>query len=929
MPNTPKILVAALAVSLGCVTPGLANGPRERAVAAQDRGDLRAAQLEWRNAVRAAPDQGAARAGLAAISLDLGDMDTAEREARAAMQRGFDPAAGTALLVRVYLSQGKARELLTDLPEPDRSAPPAVAAQVAAGRALAQLVLGEREAARHSVALAMRLDGAAVEPALAAAALAREDGDLAASEAHVDRVLRTNPTMAGALMRKGMLQLERGDVAGSLDSLGRIVSRAPADVAARLRRAEVLLRTGAPDRARTDVDAVLTAMPNNAIGLYLRAILLAGQRDWRGTDTVLQRLGPQIGNFPDGLLLMATAKRGLGQSAQAEDAARRHVARWPEELRGAKLLAAIEMEAGRPSDAAAVLRRASANGLNDAEFFDMLGRAEASAGRPAAAATALEQAARLSPANADFRARLAMARLMAGDVATAQDDARQAMRLAPGQPGMREMLVVSALARGDLDGAAAELERMDPATRRGEVAGLLDGTLRLVRIDLPGARSRFEETLRQFPNNVAARMGLARVEMLQGRTEQAVTQLGQALQREPAQAEASQRLAAIALSDAPSAPAARAALSTAQAAHPAEVQLALTLAQVLARQQDFVTAVALLQTPALRQQRGAAVPLARSEVHLLAGELPQAETAAREALAEEPGSVNARRQLAMLLLRGGNARVAEATLREGLRASPTDTALLQSLLGLQLQSQGPEAALAEASRIGAAAGATPAMASMRGDLLLSMRRPQEAAEAYNELLSRAPSAPLALRLATALRAAGRPDEAAAALSRWMEAAGDDMAAQAILAQLDIVAERLVEAEARLRRIAAQAPEDATTLNNLAWVLGQQGGPDRLAEARQLAQRAYYLQPSPEAADTLGWILAQAGDTRLALPLLRQAATGARDTPNLGGISYRLAHTLNAAGQRQEAVGVLTPLLASSTAFAERAEAERLLRQLQH
>lgn len=932
MPSSPKIIAAALALSMGCVMPALADGPRERAVAAQARGDLRAAQLEWRNAVRAAPNQGAAQAGLAAVSLDLGDMDTAERAARAAMERGFDPAAGTALLVRIYLAQGKARELLTDLPEPGRDTPPAVAAQVAAGRALAQLILGDKDAARQSVTLALRLDGAAAEPALAAAALAQEERDLTEANAQVDRVLATSPNLPMALMRKATLQLERGDLAGSLDSLGRIITRAPGDVPARLRRAELLLRSGEPDRARTDVDAVLTAMPNSAVGLYLRAMLLAAQRDWRGTDAALQRLGPQVTSFPDGLLLLATARRGLGQSAQAEDAARRHVARWPDDARGAKLLAAIDMEASRHADAATVLRRATLNGSTDAELYDMLGRAEASAGRPPAAAAALEQAARLSPTNADIRARLALARMAAGDVTTAQDDARQAMRLAPAQPGMREMLVVSALSRGDLDGAAAELDRMDAATRRSEIGRLLDGTLRLIRMDLPGARSRFDETLRQFPNNVPARLGLARVDMIEGRTPQAVAHWAQALQREPTQAEAVQRLAAIAQSDAPSvvaaAPAARAALVSAQAAQPADVQLALTVAQILARRQDIPAALAILQGPALRQMRGAALPLARSELHLLAGDLPQAEAAAREALAEEPASVNARRQLAALLQRGGNARAAEATLREGLRASPTDPVLLQSLLSLQLQASGPDVALAEAGRIGAAAGATPAMASLRGDLLLSLGRPQEAAQAYGEVMARAPSAPLALRLASALRGAGRAEEASAALNGWAERAGDDPGAQSILAQLDLVAGRLGPAETRLRSVIARSPEDADSLNNLAWVLARQGGRERMAEARQFGQRAYYLNPSPEVSDTLGWIFAQSGEARLALPLLRQAATGARDTPNFGDISYRLAHTLNAVGERQEAVGVLTPLLAASTAFPERAEAERLLRQLQ-
>jgi len=123
------------------------------------------------------------------------------------------------------------------------------------------------------------------------------------------------------------------------------------------------------------------------------------------------------------------------------------------------------------------------------------------------------------------------------------------------------------------------------------------------------------------------------------------------------------------------------------------------------------------------------------------------------------------------------------------------------------------------------------------------------------------------------------------------------------------------------------PEDGTALNNLAWVLALQGGQARLEEARGLAERAYFVAPSAGTADTLGWVLAQpgyaGGDPRLAVTLLRLAATGNTDR----GIAYRLAFALRAVGERPEAARILVPVLAGSTAFAERADAEALQRDL--
>ena len=174
--RAPLLVTAALLGSLAA--GGALAQPLERARAAEARGDLRAAQIEYRNAVRAQPQNGAVRAGHARVSLELGDQDTAEREARAAIEAGHEAPAMTALLIRSLLARGRARDVLRDFPVP--AGPPALAGQVAAGRALAELTLDDREAARASVAAALGLAPGAAEVRLAAAALALALDDRAA-----------------------------------------------------------------------------------------------------------------------------------------------------------------------------------------------------------------------------------------------------------------------------------------------------------------------------------------------------------------------------------------------------------------------------------------------------------------------------------------------------------------------------------------------------------------------------------------------------------------------------------------------------------------------------------------------------------------------------------------------------------------------------
>ena len=77
----------------------------------------------------------------------------------------------------------------------------------------------------------------------------------------------------------------------------------------------------------------------------------------------LRDLLAKLPNIPDGLLLFATVKRELGQMEQAEDAARRHVARRPEDVRGAKLLAMLEAQRMLAEKSAAAFEAQVAAGL--------------------------------------------------------------------------------------------------------------------------------------------------------------------------------------------------------------------------------------------------------------------------------------------------------------------------------------------------------------------------------------------------------------------------------------------------------------------------------------------------------------------------------------------------------------------------------------
>ena len=175
-------------------------------------------------------------------------------------------------------------------------------------------------------------------------------------------------------------------------------------------------------------------------------------------------------------------------------------------------------------------------------------------------------------------------------------------------------------------------------------------------------------------------------------------------------------------------------------------------------------------------------------------------------------------------------------------------------------------------------------------------------------------------MGASLSSAGHDDQASDALRAWLQAHPDTPEVAQMLSQLDMKAKRFVDAQTHLDMVLAKRPDDALALNNLAWVYQQVGD----ARARGTAQKAYLQAPTPDAADTLGWIMVQDKAAKAAIPLLTRAST---QRPNDLSIRYHLAVALKDDGQNAEAVTVLRQLVGPVPPFEEQAAARALLADL--
>jgi putative PEP-CTERM system TPR-repeat lipoprotein len=914
--------VVAVAVVLGAAGGGYyafgrTTDPVKKAQQLLSKGDLRGAQIELRNAVRQNPESPEAHMRLGQTQMQLGDPVAGEKELKTARDLGGDRWTILPILGEAYMQQSRYKDILTEIPPEGPT--PEIAARNLMLRAMAQVALNDIDAARATLAAAEKAAPGNIEVLLTGSRLALALKDYDTAEQKVDAVLKQNPNSVDALLMKGQVLAARGDRAGSMAIADKLVAAQPNSAPARLDRANQSLLAGDDKKAQADVNAVLAAQPRNAGATYLNAVLMVRAGKYTEAGTEFQKLGSVASRFPRTLYFQALVAANLGQNEVAIDFANHSVARMPADPDGTRLLARTLLTAKQPDKAIEVLQKAVDAGMNDSQTLDLLGRAYTMTGKGADAVKMLQRATTLAPTDANILTHLASSQMAVGDPASAQTTLEKSVQLAPTQANSGEALVGAALSAGDIDGASAALDRLRAQVGDTEQVGILTGMIKLGRLDLEGGRAAFSNTLKQFPDSITAKLNLAKVLILQGRRPEGEGLLKEILAKEPTNLNALNTYIQLLVTESQFQPAIQ-AVEAAKAAAPTNLAFTAMQSDLIVRSGDPRRAVAMLQAMRDTEELPPVLLGAMARAQAAAGLNDEARKTYRDILAATPNDLDARRGQVDLLLKLKDIEGAKAALQDALKTAPGNIGVMSAIVNLELQTVGLDGALKMADTLRNNPANLPNSAVLRGDALMQGKRYADAEQAFLAEYKLAPSTPLALRLANAAASTGRDDDATRYLQDWLKRTPDDIDATQMLALLDIKAKRFPDAEKHLLAVLAKRPSDTVALNNMAWLYGLRNDP----RGRALAQRAYLQAPTPETADTLGWIMVKQGDAKSGLSLLQQASVQRPADPT---VKYHLAVALKDNGQKDDALKVLQPLVASQGDFDDKTNARKLLEDL--
>lgn len=713
-------------------------------------------------------------------------------------------------------------------------------------------------------------------------ALKRTDDALASFRAAV----QADPEHIAANRALVLLLLARGDTAGAEAHIRSLEQLRRGQNAAKVLRAMLDFERKDYAAAREKLLLLLATSPTNPVLLEL-----AGATEYR------------MGSLDKALTLLKSA---LERNEQAQ------LAR--------STLAQLYLQRGQPDQVLETLAPLLSLKAVPSWAASLAGQAHLMLGETAQAQRYFAGSAAANPDDEGARVGLALTRLAQGEEAAAIAEL-QALARSSKTTSADTALIAHYMRRSDWPRALAAIEGLARKQPGSPAAALLRGQVLSAQGDRPGARASYEQALAGNPNLLPAVQGLAGLDILDGKPGQARARLQALADAQPRDARTQLALAEVLDRIGTPPEAVIAALRKAVAANPGSSALWLRLINTLLRNGETVNAMTASSEALAEIPVNLELLHAKGRVLLAAGEYVQAETIFADLAHQLPKSPQLRLDLANARIGQGDLDAAENHLRQALRLAHRMPLAQEALVSTLLLRGRADAALTFAREVQKSEPRSAIGYFFEGDVESQRQRWEAALAAYRHALQLEPSGRAALRLHSALTAAGRTDEAARHAKAWTAAHPEQLDFAAYLADQQVARGDLAGAEAAYRQLLQRQPGHPGALNNLAWLLLRQGKPGALALAEQAAAAAPY---SAAVQDTLAQALAAEGDLGRAAELQSRLVERFPGNPD-----YRLnlARVLIKTGNRNRARDELAALAALGEAYPRQSEVAALQDQL--
>jgi putative PEP-CTERM system TPR-repeat lipoprotein len=922
-PNKLKLTAAILSGAFmvaGLSACGRSNESTEQLLTEakqyQQKGDLKSAMIQLKNAVEKSPDNGEARMELGSLELRMGDNASAEKEFRKARSAGIAADRVLPLMAKAMSEQGKFKEILDEVtPEVAAKSAPLLTLR---GDALLATGKGDEGKQAFEQALALNANSGNALLGLARYAVARQDRE--AAQRYIDDAMAKDPKNADVVMAHGTMLRTQGKADEALAAFDQVLALNPYHHTAHIEKAYINITRGKFAEAKTEINAAEKNAPGNLLVIYTRALYDFSQGKYQAAQDSLQRVLKVAPDHMPSILLAGASELNLGALQQADQHLRKYLENNPDDIYARKLLAQVQLKSAQPADAAATLAPALKSAADDPQVLALAGESYMQVHDFNKASAYLEKATALAPKAAGLRTSLGLSKIAQGDKTGGISELELATTLDPKSAHAAMALVQTEMSLKNYDKALAAVSALEKQQPDNPQVLTLKGAVYMVKGDIPSARAALDKAVALQPTFIPAVQNLARLDLVEKKPDAAKQRYAKVLEKEPNNTDAMRAMGELALIQnhpdeattwfekasntvpnavGPAITLGKHYLRTGQiqkalilarkfqTANPTNPELVELLGQAQIASKDTAGALETYSKLVNLVPKSAAPHLRLAGVHMLMQNNAAAADDLKRAVELQPDLIPARLAQAELALRMGRA----------------DDALA---LARQIQKMNDK---------------SPVGYATEGDILMAQKKPAQAQPAYDKALALAKAPEILVKSLQAMTLTGKGKEAQARAVQWLKERPDDILVGMYVTENSLAAKDYKTAIARLEDIVKRAPNNAAALNNLAYAYQQEKDPRALATAEQ----AYKLASNhPGVMDTLGWLLVEQGDTSRGVPLLQKASSL---VPKSSEVRYHLAVGLNKAGDKAGARKELDKLLADDKSFAQADEARALLKTL--
>jgi putative PEP-CTERM system TPR-repeat lipoprotein len=884
-----------------------------------EKGDLKSAIIELKNALQEDPKDTQVRFLLGQTYLRLGDGAGAEKELERARRLGMPLQQVIIPLGRAYLMQGKADKVLTEI-KPDNAFPADIKAGVQVLYANAYMLQRHKDKARKAIQEALRFDPNSNDALLAKARLAIVDKQLDEAQALSDRVRKAQPDNTEVWTIQGEISRLKGDLPTAKKNFEKAVRLNPANLTALLGSAGVNIALGDLATAKKQLETILRAAPEYPLANYLKAVLFYQEKDIAAAEQALQNVLRVAPNHLPSLQLMGAIDYSKGRLEQAEYRLARVVTAMPNNVPAVKLLAATRLKLKQADGAISVLEKALPEAQKDAQFLALLGTAYLQNGQVEKGTDYLERAVAAAPDAAGIRTQLALGRLATGDTAQAVKELESAVDLGHNVFQADVMLIMLHMRNKEYQKAVEQAQAFAKKLPTNPLPYNLMGTAYAGLRNTQMARKEFEEALKKDSQFVPAIMNLGRLDEDAGNLAAARKRYQAILKQHEGHLGALIALAKLAVRSGDE----DQALKYYQAAweeNSGALEPGLVLVNYYNRKKQPMRAVGIARELKKVHPREPTAFEALGSSQMAAKDYSNAVATFEELVGLFPGSAQAHFLLGKAHLALDETAAAREQFNKSLAISKNHLPTQLAMADMEIKAKHPKAALAIARKIQKQRPEDAIGYRLQGNIYMSEGNYRAAIKAFDKAFDKTPSAALALASYGA-RSKAKLSHAYAPLENWLKSHAGDDAVRTVLASAYQKGSELRQAAEQYRIVLKRRPQDVVVLNNLAWVLHELNEPGAVKYAKQ----AYSLaSKNPSVTDTYGWLLVQTGEVDRGLVLLQQAVIQA---PQIAEIRFHLAVGLHRVGRDKEAIPELRRVLETSPDFQGADKARNLLAELE-